>query len=251
MRSIAVRLNAIRERIERAALAGGRQPNDVRLVAVSKFQPVEAIREAYALGVRDFGENYVQELVKKADELADLTDLRFHLIGHLQTNKAKLVVGRVSSIHSVDSLRLVEELGKRAVAAELAPPKRWAPPLGFDGATSSGALPVFIEVNVGGEQQKSGCDPVLAADILAALREQTALQAVGLMTVPPFFDDPKLSRPYFDRLRQLRDELGGARMLPELSMGMTLDLEEAILAGATIVRVGTAIFGERPPREAS
>jgi pyridoxal phosphate enzyme (YggS family) len=252
MSSIAERLGEIRARIEHAAVAARRKPEEVRLVAVSKLQPTSALREAYAAGVRDFGENYVQELVRKADELADLVDLRFHLIGHLQTNKAKAVVGRVSAVHSVDSVRLAEELGKRAAAAELPITKHWpVDGFGLDVAVTSRVLPVFVEVNVGGEAQKSGCAPDAAKEVLAAIREQSSLRAVGLMTVPPFFDDPKLSRPYFDRLRQLRDVLAANDPLPELSMGMTLDLEEAIQAGATIVRVGTAIFGERPPREAT
>jgi PLP dependent protein len=243
---IAERLQRIRERIERAAVAAGRQPSEVRLVAVSKFQSVEAMREAYAAGVRDFGENYVQELVAKSDALADLLDLRIHLIGHLQTNKARLVAGRVSVVHSVDSVRLVEELAKRCAAAELAVSKRWPSCSGQHDAIAQAALPVLVEVNVGGEAQKSGCEPQAAAQVLAAIAAQTSLRAVGLMTVPPFFDDPKLSRPYFDKLRQMRDALADHRSLPELSMGMTLDLQEAILAGATLVRVGTAIFGERP-----
>ncbi len=249
MDSIADRLGAIRGRIERAAVAAGRRPSDVRLVAVSKLQSSQDMRRAYAEGVRDFGENYVQELVRKSEELADLSDLRFHLIGHLQTNKAKLVVGRVSAVHSVDSVRLVEELGKRSLAAEVPVAKQCPLAGGLGGAATARQLPVFIEVNVGGEAQKSGCEPEQAAAVLAAIRGQTALRAVGLMTVPPFFDDPKLSRPHFDRLRQLRDRIADSTALPELSMGMTLDLEEAIHAGATLVRVGTAIFGERPPRE--
>jgi PLP dependent protein len=249
MGSIADRLCEIRERIERAAVAAGRRSSDVRLVAVSKLQSSQSMRAAYAEGVRDFGENYVQELVRKSDELADLPDLRFHLIGHLQTNKARSVIGRVSAVHSVDSVRLVEELGKRALAVQVPAAKRCPLAGGLDGAATARRLPVFIEVNVAGEGQKSGCAPEQAAAMLAAIREQPGLRAVGLMTVPPFFDDPKLSRPYFDRLRQLRDQIADSAALPELSMGMTLDLEQAIHAGATLVRVGTAIFGERPPRE--
>jgi pyridoxal phosphate enzyme (YggS family) len=249
MSSIADRLNEIRQRIARAAVAAGRCPSDVRLVAVSKLQSSEAMRDAYAEGVRDFGENYVQELARKSDELIDLADLRFHLIGHLQTNKARAVVGRVSAVHSVDSVRLVEELGRRSLVAELPAAKQWPLNAGLDGAVTARSLPVFVEVNVGGEAQKSGCAPEQAAAVLAAIRAQPSLRAVGLMTVPPFFDDPKLSRPYFDRLRLLRDRIADSKTLPELSMGMTLDLEEAIQAGATLVRVGTAIFGERQPRE--
>lgn len=250
MSSIAERLRTIRERIERAAHEAGRDPREIRLIAVSKLQPSGAIREAYAEGVRDFGENYVQELVRKSDELSDLTDLRFHLIGHLQTNKAKQIAGRVSMVHSIDSSRLAEELGKRSQTVIVPPAKAW-PLDGQSGANTNSALPVLVEVNTGGEAQKSGCAPEQAAEVVAAIRRQSSLRVVGLMTVPPFFDDPALSMPYFDKLRQLRDELGGRAALPELSMGMTLDLEQAIAAGATMVRVGTAIFGERPPKEAS
>jgi PLP dependent protein len=251
MGEIAERLREIHQRIERAAVRAGRHPSEIRLVAVSKLQPAAAIREAYLEGVRDFGENYVQELAQKADELADLTDLRFHLIGHLQTNKAKVVAGRVSVVHSIDSVRLAQELGRRCETARVPATKRWSESIGLGEATTEDALPVLIEVNVGGEAQKSGCEPSQAADVLAAIASHRSLRAVGLMTVPPFFDDPQLSRPYFDRLRELRDRLADSARLPELSMGMTLDLEQAILAGATLVRVGTAIFGERVRREGS
>lgn len=251
MSRIAENLSAIRERIARAAAAAGRSPDSVRLIAVSKLQPAQAIREAYAAGVRDFGENYVQELVKKSDELSDLSDLRFHLIGHLQSNKARAIVGRVSMVHSVDSVRLAEELGKRAQTASLDPKKQWPFADGLSGAQTSQTLPVLVEVNVGGEAQKSGCTPEDTAAVLAAIRGQTSLRAIGLMTVPPFSDEPEQSRPYFEALRALRDRVGSEATLPELSMGMTLDLEQAILAGASMVRVGTAIFGERPRREVS
>lgn len=250
MSSIAERLRTVRDRIDRAAEAVGRRPGEVRLVAVSKLQPVEAIREAYAAGVRDFGENYVQELVRKSELLADLEDLRFHLIGHLQTNKAKAIATRVSVVHSLDSVRLVEELGKRLGAVPVPEGRRWSAANG-GGFSPSAALAVLIEVNVGGESQKSGCPPEAAAEVLAAIQGQSSLRAVGLMTVPPFFDDPDRSLPYFERLSRLRDEIADRTLLPELSMGMTLDLEQAIRAGATIVRVGTAIFGERPAREAT
>lgn len=251
MGSIAERLAVVKSRITAAALACGREPNTIRLIAVSKLMPVEALREAYAAGQRDFGENYVQELAKKAGALSDLPDLRLHLIGHLQTNKVKLIAGAVSMIQSVDSLRLVEELGKRVPTPAVAPNKAFA--LGLSGAQTAEPagtrLPLLIEVNVGGEVQKSGSEPAEVPALLDAISGYPQLQACGLMTVPPFTDDPKAARPHFDRLRTLRDELGGVARLPELSMGMTLDLEEAIAAGATLVRVGTAIFGERPARE--
>lgn len=249
MSSIAERLRTIRARIERAALEAARDPREIRLIAVSKLQPCAAIRAAYAEGVRDFGENYVQELVRKSDALSDLPDLRFHLIGHLQTNKVKQISGRVSMVHSLDSPRLAEELGKRSQTAVVPGAKTW-PVDGQSVASTTNALPVLVEVNTGGEAQKTGCNPEQVADVVSAIRRQPNLRVVGLMTVPPFFDDPALSRPYFDQLRHLRDELGGRAVLPELSMGMTLDLEQAIAAGATLVRVGTAIFGERLPKEA-
>jgi PLP dependent protein len=226
MPSIADNLRDVRTQIEQAAREVGRDPVAIRLVAVSKTKPAEAVREAYAAGQRDFGENYVQELSEKAASLADLPDLRWHVIGHLQRNKVKFVVGLAAMIHTLDSVRLAEELGKRAAGRE-------AP------------LPVLVEVNVGGEEQKSGCRPEELEEIVAAAARQHALAVAGLMTVPPHSDDPAGARPYFDALVRLRDEHGGAARLPELSMGMTHDLEHAIYAGATLVRVGTAIFGER------
>jgi uncharacterized pyridoxal phosphate-containing UPF0001 family protein len=264
MSSIALRLAAVQDRITQAALASGRDPKSVRLIAVSKLMPSEALREAYAAGQRDFGENYVQELAQKAKDLLDLPDLRLHLIGHLQTNKVKVVANAVSMIQSVDSVRLVEELGKRVPVPAVSPEKAFvlglhdeqtAPsvtaPSGAQTALSlDRRLPLLVEVNVGGEAQKSGCNPAEVPAIVDAIERYAQLRVAGLMTVPPFSEDPKAARPHFDRLRALRDELGGPSRLPELSMGMTLDLEEAVAAGATIVRVGTAIFGSRPPREA-
>jgi pyridoxal phosphate enzyme (YggS family) len=213
---IAERLKAVRERI----LATGRE---VRLIAVSKTHPPEAVRAAYAAGQRDFGENYVQELVEKAELLSDLDDLRWHMIGHLQRNKVRQVVKHTSVLHTIDSMKLVEELGKRVDAR----------------------LAVLVEVNVSGEKSKSGCRPDEIEVILEAIEAQPKLELRGLMTVPPHTEDPAGARPYFDRLVELRDANGGSERLPELSMGMTRDLEHAIAAGATMVRVGTAIFGAR------
>jgi pyridoxal phosphate enzyme (YggS family) len=235
---IAEQLLAVRARIDDAARRNGRLPQSVRLVAVSKTKPARAIREAYAAGQRHFGENYVQEMIVKAEELADLPDLVFHFIGHLQRNKAKAVVRTASAVHTVDSVRLAGELGKRARDAPV--PRSRA--LGESG---DGRLTVFAEVNIGGETEKSGCTAEDLARVLKAIEEEQALRLVGLMTVPPFTEDPRGARPYFDALASLRDTHGGAERLPELSMGMTHDLEEAIAAGATIVRVGTAIFGGR------
>ncbi len=234
---VAARLTEVRERIARAAARAGRPAEEIRLLAVSKTKPAELIRQAYAAGQRDFGENYVQELEAKAEALADLSELRWHLIGHLQRNKARHAVRHVAWVHSVDSVRLAEELGRRAAACSDAErDQRWPP---------NGRLSVLVEVNVGGEAQKSGCAPGGLGDVLRAIDAQNSLALVGLMTVPPHTDDPRGARPYFDALAALRDAEGGATRLPHLSMGMTHDLEEAVAAGATWVRVGTAIFGER------
>lgn len=228
MSTVAEGLSRVRERIARAADVAGRDPASVRLLAVSKTKPASALREAYAAGQRDFGENYVQELLAKAEALADLPELSWHMIGHLQTNKARQLVRVARAVHTVDSARLARELGKRAAGAGV-------------------LLTVLAEVNLGGETQKSGCAPHDLEDVLAACDAEPALALAGLMTVPPHTEDPAGARPYFDELRALRDAHGGAARLPELSMGMTHDLEHAILAGATIVRVGTAIFGARGP----
>ncbi len=219
-------LDAVRARIDAAAARAGRDPAAVTLVAVSKTHGPEAVRAAYARGQRDFGENYVQELVAKADGLADLVDLRWHFIGHLQTNKCRDVAGRVAMVQTVDSARLARELGRRAVAV---------------GRT----VGILVQVNVAREAQKSGCEVGELAAILAEAEATPGVALRGLMTVPPAAGDPAASRPWFEALRALRDEHGGASRLPELSMGMTHDMAEAVAAGATMVRVGTAIFGAR------
>lgn len=219
-------LDAVRARIDAAARRAGRDPATVALLAVSKTHGPEAVRAAYARGQRDFGENYVQELVPKAAALADLTGLRWHFIGHLQTNKCRDVAGLVATVQSVDSERLVRELGRRATAA---------------GRT----VGILVQVNVAREAQKSGCEVEALPAIIAAALETPGVALRGLMTVPPAADDAGESRRWFDALRALRDEHGGAALLPELSMGMTHDMDEAVAAGATVVRVGTAIFGAR------
>jgi len=236
MTAVAERLGDVLERVTRAAASVGR-PGGVRLLAVSKMQPALAMREAYAAGQRDFAENYVQELVQKADALADLGDVRFHLIGHLQRNKAKQAVRVASAIHSVDSVELVRELDKRLEGTEV-PSERRA--FGDDAR-----LPVFVEVSIAGEQQKGGVSPSALGSVLEAVEAAARLRLVGLMCVPPLTEDPAASRPYFEALARTREEHGGVARLPELSMGMTADFEHAILAGATVVRVGTAIFGAR------
>lgn len=227
--SIATALEQVGARIRAAAEAHGRAASDVKLVAVSKRQPTEAVREAYAAGQRDFGENYVQELVQKAEALRDLPDLRWHLIGNLQRNKAKQIAGLVTLVHAVDSLELARELAKRRAAAAPGRP-----------------LPVLVEVSIAGEAQKHGVAPEALAELCDGIQALPELALRGLMCVPPQREDAALSRPHFDALVRLRDACGGAARLPELSMGMTHDLEHAVAAGATLVRVGTAIFGARP-----
>jgi len=231
-------LERVRARLAAALASAGRAPDAARLVAVSKFQPAAAIRTAYAAGQRDFGENYVQELQQKASELADLKDLRWHLIGHLQRNKARTVVPIATLIHTVHSVELARELNQRASGITLEGARAFVP--------GERRLSVLIEVNVGGEAQKSGCAPAALADVVSALEDAEHLHLAGLMCVPPHTEDPARARPFFDELCRLRAVHGGAERLPELSMGMTADLEYAVQAGATLVRVGTAIFGERP-----
>jgi PLP dependent protein len=225
--SIAERLAAVRQRIDRAARACGRDPAGVRLVAVSKTKSAEDILEAYAAGQRAFGENYAQELAAKAQQLGDLPGIAWHFIGHLQTNKAKIVARHADFVHTLDSVVLARELGRR-VASE--------------GRTQP--LPVLIEVNVGGEAQKAGATPSEIGEVMAALAAERALTLRGLMTVPPA-GDLEAARRVFDTLKTLRNLHGGTAALPELSMGMTADLEVAIACGATMVRVGTAVFGAR------
>lgn len=227
MERVALGLKRVRAELAAALASAGRAPDSARLVAVSKFHPASAIRAAYAEGQRDFGENYVQELEQKAAELADLSDLRWHMIGHLQRNKARAVVPLAALIHTVHSVELARELDKRANAP----------------------LAVLVEVNVGGEAQKSGCAPEALGELLQALGEAERVRCIGLMCVPPHTEDPSGSLPFFERLRALREQHGGTERLPELSMGMSADLPYAIAAGASIVRVGTAIFGERPRAE--
>lgn len=225
MPGIAEGLAKVRDRIARAAEASSRDPNEIRLVAVSKTKPAAMIREAYELGQRDFGENYAQELAEKADELADLPDLRWHFIGHLQTNKAKLVAPVAHLVHTVDSPALAKELDKRAQKTRTDP------------------LPVLVEVNVGGEAQKHGASAADLGAVIDAIDATQGLKLRGLMTMPPH--DLEGARRAFEALSSLRAIHGGKARLPELSMGMSDDLEVAIACGATLVRVGTAIFGAR------
>jgi len=230
--SIAEDLAQVRERIAVAAKRVGRNPEDVALMAVTKTFPPERIREAYNAGLRLFGENRVQEFAGKIEALRDLRDAEWHLIGHLQSNKAAKAAELFAAVDSVDSLRLAQKLN--ASAQQL-----------------NKKLAVLIEVNVGGEAAKSGLAPESQEldELLLAAPELAHLDFRGLMTIPAFTDDPQQARPYFRKLRALRDQIG-ARGLPAidvnaLSMGMSHDFEVAIEEGSTCVRVGTAIFGER------
>ena len=230
--SIAENVMRIRERIAAAARRAGRDPHDILLMAVSKTFPPESIRQAYAAGLRQFGENRVQEFAAKAEALRDLPDIEWHMIGHVQANKAAKTVELFSCVDSVDSLRLARRLDAAA-------------------AQAGKKLSVLIEINIGGEEAKSGvsADSADFEAILQAAPELTSLQICGLMTIPPFAEDPEEARPYFRRLRELQGQID-ARHLPGLdmsvlSMGMSHDFPIAIEEGSTCVRVGTAIFGER------
>ncbi|HEY1547811.1 MAG TPA: YggS family pyridoxal phosphate-dependent enzyme [Kofleriaceae bacterium] len=221
MTTIADNWHAIRARVDAAASRAGRAPSEVTIVAVSKFHPISAIREAIAAGARDFGENYAQELAAKQNELA----ATWHFIGRLQRNKAKLVAGKVALVHAVDSVELAVELGKRAGDQPQA---------------------MLLAVNLANEATKGGVTAETAPALAKVIAAAPNVTLAGLMTMPPPEVEP---RPLFEQLRGLRDriadELGNA--LPVLSMGMSGDFETAIACGATHVRIGTAIFGERPP----
>ena len=229
---VALRLQKQQQRLEHAAVSAGRAPAEITLVAVSKKQSVEAILEAYEAGQRDFGENYVQELRDKAEQLAHCADLRWHLIGHLQTNKARVVADLIHCLHTVCSDKLVRELGSRVRQRRVA-------------AGNVRPLSVLVEVNVSGEASKSGCRPDELPGLLQAVEAEEGLTLRGLMTMPPYDPDPERTRPFFEQLRELRELHGGASRLPDMSMGMSHDMHVAIAAGATLVRVGSAIFGER------
>jgi PLP dependent protein len=218
-------LAAVKARIDAACARAGRAPESVRLLAASKFQSTAAIREAYQAGQREFGENYVQELVEKAAELSDLPDLRWHLIGRLQTNKVKDVVKLDCAVQTLDSLRLCEALAQRADSAG----KR---------------ISVYLQVNISDEPQKAGVSVAELPQLAAAVRAHSSLTLRGLMAIPRPSDDEAENRAAFRRMRELAEALGVA----ELSMGMSDDLELAIEEGATTVRVGTALFGPRPPQ---
>jgi pyridoxal phosphate enzyme (YggS family) len=227
---IADAVAAVRERIARAAERAGRAPEDVTLVAVTKTHPAETVREAFAAGLRDFGESRVQEAEEKIGVLADLRDkgLRWHLVGHLQANKARRAAVLFDRIHSFDDPKLASRLEKAA-------------------AEERKALSMLVQVDLAGEETKFGLAEERLFPTLEELRGFKAVRVDGLMALPPFEEDPDRARPYFRRLRELRDQAVAKNLLlgSELSMGMSHDLEVAVEEGATLVRVGTALFGER------
>jgi PLP dependent protein len=223
--SIAERWKEVRARVDAACARASRDPAEVTIVAVSKTHPASAVIEAAAAGATDFGENYVQELVAKRGELT--IPVRWHYIGRLQRNKAKAIAGQVALIHAVDTIELAQELGKRN--------------------TSGAPQPILLALS--GEASKAGVTAGTAGDVALAIEAIQNVRLDGLMTMPPPDEDPEASRPAFLALRALRDELQKQlrRPLPVLSMGMSGDFEVAIECGATHVRIGTAIFGQRPP----
>ena len=212
------KLDLVQQRIHHACARANRNPGEVRLLAVTKIFPAEIIREAWAIGLREFGENYVQEVENKAAAVADLAGARFHLIGHLQSNKTKKASQFFQTIDSVDSVKLARRLDAEGIP-----------------------LDITVEVKLSHEESKTGADAAGLVDIVEAVRTSQNLRLKGLMTVPPWSEDVELSRPYFAKLR----ELAARHAIQELSMGMSHDLEVAIEEGATWVRVGTALFGKR------
>jgi PLP dependent protein len=230
---IAGRVAAVRERIARAAARAGRPSGDVTLVAVTKTFPAPAVREAFGAGVMDFGENKVQEAEGKIDALEDLRSrgLRWHLLGHLQSNKAKKAGALFDLVHSVHGV----DLGRR---------------LNEVGAVSGKVVRALVQVDLAGEETKFGLPEPELFSTLETLQSLSSLRIEGLMILPPYDEDPEKSRNYFRRLRELRDKAIAAGLLrgSDLSMGMSHDFEAAVEEGATLVRVGTAIFGERTPK---
>lgn len=221
-------LNEVQNNIIIAAKDAGRDPKDVTLIAVSKTKPVEMLKEAYDAGMRDFGENKVQEIVEKYDKLPD--DIRWHLIGHLQTNKVKYIIDKVYMIHSVDSYKLACEISKQAVKKNV-------------------TIPILIEVNIANEETKFGVKPEECEELVSMISKLPGIIIKGLMTVAPFVEDSAENRPYFSALKQLLVDINRKNIdnvnMDCLSMGMSGDYSVAIKEGATFVRVGTNIFGQR------
>jgi pyridoxal phosphate enzyme (YggS family) len=219
----------INNRIKEAAKRVGRDPDDIKLVAVTKRVEPERIKQALNLGFNRFGENYAQEFRDKSKILEDVAEdaIEWHFIGQLQKNKVKYIIGKVELIHSLDSLSVAREINKRAGTMDI-------------------KVPVLIEVDTGGEESKGGIAPTQLHGFLNELRALSSIEICGLMTMPPYFNNVEMARPYFSRLREIRDDLlPNFPRLKELSMGMSGDFEVAIEEGATIIRVGSAIFGER------
>jgi len=234
--SISDNIARVKQRISDVAARVGRNPNSITLMAVSKVVEPERIHQAYEAGIRVFGENRVQEFADKTSAVQDLAQAEWHLIGHLQSNKANKASGLFHAIDSVDSVRLAQKLDQAAQQA-------------------GKILPILLEINVGGEENKSGIAPDSPEleELLNAASGLQNLQVQGLMTIPPYTEDPEGARTYFRKLRDLRDQIA-ARKFPGirmevLSMGMSHDFEIAIEEGSTCIRVGTAIFGERPKRQ--
>jgi pyridoxal phosphate enzyme (YggS family) len=232
--SIADNIARVRERIHTAARRAGRSPDEITMMGVTKTVAPEGIREAYAGGLRVFGENRVQEFAGKFSALTELADAEWHMIGHLQTNKANRAAELFSYVDSVDSLRLAEKLNSA-------------------GAALKKKIAVLIEINIGSETAKSGMapEPAQLEEFLGSAAQLSSIVFRGLMAVPPYHEDPEQSRPYFRRMRRLFEEVAARKVrgtcMEILSMGMSHDFEIAIEEGATSVRVGTAIFGARPP----
>ncbi len=221
-------LTAVKQNITNACKKSGREAESVRLVAVSKTRPVEDLQEAYVCGCRDFGENKVQELVEKYEAMPK--DIRWHMIGHLQRNKVKYIVDKVYLIHSVDSVRLAEEISKEALKKDV-------------------TVSVLVEVNVAGEESKFGTMAEEAVSLVEEIAKLPGICVKGLMTIAPYVENAEENRLYFAKLKQIYVDIIHKNIdnvfMEELSMGMTGDYEIAILEGATYVRVGTGIFGER------
>jgi hypothetical protein len=227
--SIAENLLQIKERMAEAAVRSGRTPESVKLVGVTKTVDVERIKQAVSAGLQILGENYVQEAREKIKEVGG--EASWHFVGRLQTNKAKYAVKLFDMIQTVDSFKLANELNRRA-------------------QTLGRTIPIIIQVNLASEVSKGGVEPSKCISLIKQISDLANLQIRGLMTMPPFFDQPERVRPYFAQLRELSQEIAKAQLpgveMKELSMGMSGDFETAIEEGATLVRVGTAIFGERP-----
>lgn len=226
VKEIATRLAVVRSRVEGACRRAARDPREVTILGVTKTKPAETVLAAFDAGIEEVGENYVQELLEK-HPVVD-RPVRWHFIGHLQRNKVRQISRFVHLIHGVDSVRLASEIDRQ-------------------GAAAGRRIPVLLQVNTSGEESKYGIDPAAAVELGAAIERLPNVELCGMMTLAAFLDDPEGTRPMFRLLRSLRDDLAArlGRPLPVLSMGMTLDFEVAIEEGATIVRIGTALFGER------